>query len=69
MDNKLTWRSLSLGLPLSMGLLHLATDVVAVESVVLKDAGSPARPKVAMLVYNDMILLDLAGPVTVFARP
>ena len=28
--------------------------------------GAPARPRIGMLVYSDMILLDLAGPLTAF---
>ncbi len=26
----------------------------------------PARPRVGMLIYSDMIMLDLTGPLTVF---
>ncbi|MEK9282780.1 hypothetical protein MTR72_24645 [Bradyrhizobium sp. ISRA442] len=29
-------------------------------------SSSGARPKVGMLIHNDMILLDLVGPLTVF---
>jgi len=67
MDKQLTRRSLSLGLPLSMGLLHLANDAIAAENSAAKDAGPSSRPKIGMLIYNDMILLDLAGPMTVLA--
>jgi cyclohexyl-isocyanide hydratase len=69
MDNngKLTRRALSLGLPLAMGLSRLVGDAVAADDVPTKDAGSPARMKVAMLLYDDMILLDLTGPMTALA--
>jgi cyclohexyl-isocyanide hydratase len=67
MNNEITRRSLSLGLPLSLGLFQLAADAVAAENSAAKDAGPSTRPKVAMLIYNDMILLDLAGAMTVLA--
>ncbi|HTO64175.1 MAG TPA: hypothetical protein VMM15_23290 [Bradyrhizobium sp.] len=56
-ENGLTRRPPSLGLPLSVGLFHLATDAVAADTGDADEARFPVKPKVAMLVYN---LLDQA---------
>ena len=64
MDNKLTRRAPSWGLPLTIGLSYLTADAAAADGSAAKEAGSPARLKVAMLIYDDMILLDLTGPMT-----
>ena len=64
MDLKLTRRALSLGLPLTMGLSRLVADAAAADSASNREAGGPPRIKVAMLIHDDMILLDLTGPMT-----
>jgi cyclohexyl-isocyanide hydratase len=66
MNNEITRRCLSLGLPLGFGLLRLA-DAGAADNSAAKNAGPSTRPKVAMLIHDDMILLDLTGPMTVLA--
>lgn len=65
MDNRLTRRALSLGLPLTIGLSHLVACAAVADSTTTKEVGSPGRIKIGMLVYDDMILLDLTGPMTV----
>ena len=65
MDNKLTRRALSLGLPLTLGLSHLIADAVAADNATTQEVGAPARIRIGMLVYDDMILLDLTAPMTV----
>jgi cyclohexyl-isocyanide hydratase len=65
MDMTLTRRALALGLPLTMGLSRLAADATAADNGTVRDAEGPPRIKIAMLVYDDMILLDLTGPMTV----
>jgi len=64
METKLSRRTLALGLPLSMGLSRLVADAAAADNATTREAGGPPRIKVAMLVHDDMILLDLTGPMT-----
>src|SRR5438477_7679681 len=67
MSNEITRRSLSLGLTFGLGLFQFAAYAVAAENSAAKDAGPSTRPNVGVLIYDDMILLDLAGPMTVLA--
>ncbi|MGV7216704.1 DJ-1/PfpI family protein [Bradyrhizobium sp. UFLA05-112] len=47
--------------------LAAASLLNLVAPAALAQPASPARPRVGLLIHSDMILLDLAGPLTVFS--
>ncbi len=56
------------GAALAAGLRrHAALAALPAESAATSAITAPPRPKVAMLVYPDMILLDLVGPQTMLS--
>ncbi len=60
-------REVALSVGAAVIAANLRAKVAAAAAPASPQATNPSRPKVAMLVYPDMVLLDLIGPQTVLA--